>query len=75
MPNKPVIPLSESHPHLAAEWHPEKNGDLTLDQVVAGSHKKGCLKWPKGPDHEWEATIKHRTGSGRGCRFFRRASL
>ena len=34
------IPLSESHPELAAQWHPTKNGDLTPEKVTAGSSKK-----------------------------------
>ena len=61
-------PLSISHPDLATEWHPTKNGDLTPDTVVAGSNKKAWWKCPEGPDHEWEASLDHRTKSkGTGC--------
>ena len=60
--------LLETHSAIAAEWHPTKNGDLTPDQVVAGSHKKVWWKCPKGTDHEWQATLINRTGSGKtGC--------
>ena len=60
------IPLSESHPKLADEWHPDKNGDLAPDRVTAGSNKKVWWKCPTGPDHEWEAAVSDRT-SGKGC--------
>ncbi|HIN06663.1 MAG TPA: hypothetical protein EYM65_10590 [Dehalococcoidia bacterium] len=62
--------LSRSHPELAAQWHPTKNVELTPDQVVAGSNKKAWWICTEGPDHEWEASIGHRT-AGRGCPFCR----
>src|SRR3990167_4522119 len=40
--------LSKSHPHLAREWHPTKNGNLTPFDVTAGSHKKVWWKCLKG---------------------------
>ena len=54
------------YPDILAQWHPTKNGDLSPDQVVAGSHQKAWWKCPKGPDHEWEATLSNRT-RGTGC--------
>ena len=42
-------PLSVTHPEIAAQWHPTMNGDLTPDDVVAGSHKKASWKCPEGP--------------------------
>ena len=59
--------LLETHPHIAKQWHPTKNGDLTPDQVTAGSSKKAFWKCPEGDDHEWDASIYGRTGRGRGC--------
>ena len=56
--------LATTHPHLVAEWHPTKNGDLTPHQVMAGTHKK--VWWKCGKGHEWEAEIKSRS-SGTGC--------
>ena len=35
--NRRKASLAEEYPELAAEWHPTKNGDLTPDDVVAGS--------------------------------------
>ncbi len=60
--------LATQYPELAVQWHPTKNGDLTPDQVVAGSHKKYWWKCPEGPDHEWQAIGKDRV-RGRGCPF------
>jgi hypothetical protein len=59
-------PLSVTHPQLAAEWHPAKNGNLGPEDVVAGSNKKVWWKCSKADDHEWEAVIASRAG-GTGC--------
>lgn len=34
------VPLSVTHPELAKEWHPTKNGILTPDDFTYGSQKK-----------------------------------
>lgn len=60
--------LAALYPHVAAEWHPSKNGDLTPDRVVAGSNKKYWWFCPEGPDHEWEAIVSARS-RGSGCHF------
>ena len=60
--------LASVGPDLAAQWHPTKNGALTPDQVVAGSHRKAWWKCPEGTDHEWEAQILSRN-QGVGCPF------
>jgi len=54
-------------PDVAAQWHPTKNGDLTPDQVIAGSTKKVWWTCDKGTDHEWDATPDHRTRMRSGC--------
>ncbi len=46
---------------VAAQWHPTKNGDLTPDQVVTGSHQKYWWKCDKDPEHEWESVVRDRT--------------
>lgn len=53
---------------VAAEWHPTKNGKLTPRDVIAGSPRRVWWKCPKGPDHEWPASIANRA-SGTGCPF------
>lgn len=57
--------LKSTHPHIAKEWHPEKNGDLTPDQVRYASHKK--VWWSCSEGHEYPTIISHRTVSGTGC--------
>ena len=64
-------PLSITHPQLAAEWHPTKNGDLTPDKVVAGSGRKIWWKCPKDPNHEWQAPVDRRTRAKSGCPYCR----
>jgi len=51
-------------PHLVAQWHKSKNGELTPFDVRPGSHKK--VWWWCSHGHEWEAAINHRT-NGSGC--------
>ena len=61
--------LATRFPDVAAQWHPTRNGDITPDQVVAGSHSKFWFKCAEGPDHEWEVALKYRTGKDAGgCR-------
>ena len=64
--NREVI-VGELSPDIAEQWHPTKNGELTADNIVAGSNKPGWWKCPEGDDHEWEAVIASRALSGRGC--------
>lgn len=55
---KGINDLSTTHPKLAAEWHPTKNGDLTPDKVTYGKGKK--VWWICTEGHEYQATILHR---------------
>lgn len=54
-------------PHLAAEWHPTKNGSLGPSDVHAGSPNKAW--WICSQDHAWFATIRDRVRKGAGCPF------
>jgi len=56
--------LATTHPIIAAEWHPSKNGDLTPEDVVAGTNKK--LWWRCDQNHEWQAKGNLRV-VGTGC--------
>ena len=65
--------LATTHPELAKEWHPTKNGNLKPTDVAAGCHKKVWWMLPyddsltgKHHEFEWEAVIQGRT-QGRGC--------
>jgi hypothetical protein len=55
-----------THPELAVQWHPIKNGSLTSYDIVATSTKKAWWRCPVVSDHEWEATIASRL-NGNGC--------
>lgn len=57
--------LATINPKLAAEWHPTKNGNLSPNQVTAGSGKKVwwvCTKC----GNEWKAVISNRS-HGSNC--------
>lgn len=58
--------LATLYPEIAEQWHPAKNGKLTPRDVPSGATRKVWWKCPKGDDHEWQATINHRT-QGTGC--------
>ena len=66
--------LATTHPKLTQEWHPTKNGDLTPEQVSAGSTKKVWWMLPyddpktgKHFDFEWPAVIASRAHDEMGC--------
>ena len=67
--NKKVVvgvnDLATTHPEIAAQWHPVKNGGRTPQSVVYGNHGKVWWQCEKG--HEWQASIISRTGVGAGC--------
>jgi hypothetical protein len=58
--------IAETHPEVAKQWHPTKNGDLTPDDVTFGSDKRVWWKCDKGDDHEWQINVYKRS-SGTGC--------
>lgn len=51
---------------LSKEWHTTKNGKLTPYDVTPFTAKKVWWKCTKGDDHEWQATINHRS-NGTAC--------
>jgi hypothetical protein len=53
--------LGITHPKVAQQWHPEKNGNLKASDFTCDSNKKVWWKCPEGEDHEWEAIICNRT--------------
>ena len=59
--------LATTHPELAKEWHPTKNGDLTPYDIVSGAGKKIWWKCDKGDDHEWKAAMYTRSTNNYGC--------
>ena len=66
--------ILDTHPHIAAQFHPEKNGDMLASALTFGSKKKVWWLCPntscvhKCP-HEWEATVQNRCAKTKpsGC--------
>ena len=59
--------LATTHPLVAAQWHPTKNGTLTPQQIVAGSNRS--VWWQCHLGHEWCAKVVDRTRGTNGCPF------
>ena len=57
--------LQSKFPDIAKQWHPSKNGNLTPESIVAGSHKACWFICSK--KHEWKAELVWRTAQGNGC--------
>lgn len=62
--------LASQDPELAKEWHPEKNGNLTPEDVTVSSGKK--VWWLCKNRHEFLAAVYIRK-SGRGCPYCAKA--
>lgn len=62
-----VNDLAATHPELAKQWNPEKNGSLLPENVFPGSRRK--VWWRCEAGHEWEATVFSRACNGSNCPF------
>lgn len=47
--------LNTTHPKVATEWHPTKNGDLKVENISKGYTKK--VWWLGKCGHEWETKV------------------
>ncbi len=64
---KPILgktDLESTHPNLASEWHPTRNGALRPADVMAGTQRK--IWWMCDQGHEWSAPPFNRK-KGVGC--------
>jgi hypothetical protein len=59
--------LAVIHPDVAAEWHPELNGELTPHDVTRASGKRVWWQCLKNPTHVWDTKIRARTIHRSGC--------
>jgi rubrerythrin len=58
--------VARLHPLLAAELHPQRNGQLNPDELAAGSKRK--VWWLCGRcGHAWQATVGNRVARQSGC--------
>ncbi|MCY3410145.1 MAG: methyltransferase domain-containing protein [Candidatus Heimdallarchaeota archaeon] len=67
--------LATRFSEVAKQWHPTKNGNLTPNDVIAGSNTKYWWKCNNGLDHEWKTAVSKRTGENTGCPFCKGSSL
>lgn len=56
--------LATTHPEVATEWHPDKNGNLSSCSITSGTSRK--VWWQCARNHEWQATVASRS-RGNGC--------
>lgn len=59
--------VANNAPHLVDEWHPTKNGGLSIHDFAFGSAKR--VWWQCSLGHEWESIFHTRTKMGQGCPF------
>lgn len=59
--------LATRNPEVARQWHPTLNGELTPEQILAGSVRK--VWWQCSLGHEWKARVSSRAAASRktGC--------
>jgi hypothetical protein len=57
--------LAAMRPDLAAEWHPDRNGDLSPSDVMPASNKRVWWRCPRG--HEWRSVIASRNRAKAQC--------
>lgn len=57
--------LASQFPELVAQWHQERNGVLTPEQVTPYSNRK--VWWRCELGHEYQASVGARTLNGSGC--------
>ena len=59
--------IQYTHPEVAAQWHPTRNGKIIISDILSGSGYKAWWKCSINPDHEWQAAIYSRCNNKRGC--------
>lgn len=57
-------PLTETHPELAAQWHPLQDFGLSAAEVSCGSSRRA--RWRCDEGHDWVAVVNSRA-RGNGC--------
>lgn len=68
--NKKIVQsncLQTTHPKLANEFHPDKNGNITPNNVGSGSNKKTWWICKHNSTHEWKTVITARAIYKTGC--------
>ncbi len=63
----PKDSLAADSPHLAREWHPERNGQLRPHEVTPGSGRKVWWRC-EAAGHEWQAYVFARAKQLNNCK-------
>jgi len=63
----PLPVLSESHPDLAREWHPTKNGTHSPDRLNLTSTYFAWWQCAKNPLHIWQRQVQTRAKHNSAC--------
>eukprot|EP01083_Nonionella_stella_P280969 956032_1 len=58
--------LAVRHPDVAVEFHPTRNDNISVTEILSTSSKLVWWKCDSG-EHEWQATPRSRTSYGAGC--------
>lgn len=61
--------LWATHPEVAKQFHPTKNGVKTPFNLSSGNSSKFWWKCSAAEDHEWESTVANRIKCGIDCPF------
>ena len=68
--------IQTTHPDVAKQWHPTKNGEVTTSNISAGSMYEAWWLLPyddpitgKHFDFEWKSAVDNRTNKKVGCPF------
>jgi hypothetical protein len=56
-----------THPDIAAQWHPTRNGTRSPSDFTYGSHNEAWWQCPRFKTHVWRARIASRTSMLAGC--------
>lgn len=59
--------LATTHPDIATQWHPSRNGTKTPADFSFGSHYEAWWQCPKHKTHVWRTRISSRTSMLAGC--------
>lgn len=63
----PSDSIATTHPDIAAQWHPTKNGTHRPQDLTYGSHFEAIWQCPRYKTHVYPARISSRTSMLSGC--------
>jgi hypothetical protein len=67
--------ITVTHPDIAAEWHPTRNGDKLPEHYSHGSKEEVYWQCPSSAKHWYKTRIERRTAAGYNCSVCSRRTL